>query len=100
MPKATEATKIGSAQKTPPKQRRRRTRPQPVMPLGSLTQVSTATSPVCVVCSSQRVTRLALQLADGTPVLFTSCHACEHRRWEHDGREISVDDVKERAQKK
>lgn len=99
MPKATQTSTAGSSQGSIPKPRRRRSRPQPVMPLGSLTQVSTASSPSCAVCMSQRVTRLALQLADGTPVIFTSCHACEHRRWEHNGQEISVDAVKERAQK-
>ncbi len=36
---------------------------------------------LCAACGSDRVTRLAMTLTDGTPVSFTSCHRCEHRTW-------------------
>ena len=80
-------------------QRVRRRRPaaqQP--PLGSLTQQD-GPDAVCRVCDSPQVTRLAMTLTDGTPVDFTSCHRCEHRRWEHAGSEIGVKAVLERTRK-
>jgi hypothetical protein len=40
-----------------------------------------------------------MNLTDGTPVDFTSCHRCEHRTWEHSGAELSVDAVLERTRK-
>ena len=49
--------------------------------LGSLTQPGARQGASCQVCASPRVTSLALTLTDGTPVEFTSCHACEHRSW-------------------
>ncbi len=49
--------------------------------LGSLTQPGARQGASCQVCGSPRVTSLALTLTDGTPVEFTSCHACEHRSW-------------------
>ena len=32
------------------------------------------------------MTRLSLKLTDGTPVQFTSCHQCDHRTWESEGK--------------
>lgn len=49
--------------------------------LGSLTQPGARQGACCQACGSPRVTSLALTLTDGTPVEFTSCHACEHRTW-------------------
>jgi hypothetical protein len=49
--------------------------------LGSLTQPGARTGETCDLCGTTRVTTLALMLTDGTPVRFTSCHACEHRSW-------------------
>ena len=49
--------------------------------LGSLTQPGARTGETCDVCGTTRITSLALMLTDGTPVRFTSCHACEHRSW-------------------
>ena len=66
-------------------------------PLGSLTQLRSGQG--CVVCSSQRVTNLAMNLTDGTPVVFTSCHHCEAKRWDHDGETLTVTDVIERSRK-
>lgn len=66
-------------------------------PLGSLTQLRSGQ--VCGVCGSPRVTSLAMNLTDGTPVVFTSCHHCENRRWEHDGETLTVTDVIERTRK-
>ena len=67
------------------------------VPLGSLTHTRPARD--CAVCSSTRVTHLAMTLTDGTPVVFVSCHHCENRRWEHDGETLSVTDVIERTRK-
>jgi hypothetical protein len=40
-----------------------------------------------------------MNLTDGTPVEFTSCHRCEHRTWEHAGGEMTVGSVLDRARK-
>lgn len=69
----------------------------PAAPLGSL--ISQREAPRCGACGSSRVTRLAMHLTDGTPVLFTSCHRCEVRRWEHDGSAMSVYDVLDHTRK-
>jgi hypothetical protein len=51
------------------------------VPLGSLTQPGARTGTDCDACGSDRVTRIAICLTDGSPVHFTSCHRCEHRTW-------------------
>src|SRR5690349_8754988 len=62
-------------------------------PLGSLTQREHRAVISCRGCGSTRVTRLSLNLTDGTPVEFTSCHRCEHRTWEHAGAVLTVGSV-------
>ena len=52
------------------------------VPLGSLTQPGARAGASCHACGSDRVTRIAMSLTDGSPVQFTSCHRCEHRTWE------------------
>ncbi len=69
----------------------------PSLPLGSLTQVRTERG--CQTCGSTQVTRLAMRLTDGTPVTFTSCRNCEARTWEHDGVNLSVQEVLDRSRK-
>ena len=67
-----------------PRPRRRSRAARAVVPvaLGSLTQPGARTGDAgCERCGTERVTSLALVLTDGTPVRFTSCHACEHRTW-------------------
>lgn len=93
MPEAKSALDAAQAVTTPKPTRRRRSRPEQVIPLGSLTQQSRRDAPICVACGSNRVTSLALKLTDGTPVRFVSCHQCEHRRWDNDGTELSTEDV-------
>jgi DNA-directed RNA polymerase subunit M/transcription elongation factor TFIIS len=68
-------------------------------PLGSLTQAEHRSGATCAACGSTRVTQLGMQLTDGTPVLFTSCRRCEHRRWEHEGSALSMETVLERTRK-
>jgi hypothetical protein len=63
---------------------------RPVVPLGSLTQPGARTGQACRACGSERVTRIAMSLTDGSPVQFTSCHRCEHRTWEQQGTEGGV----------
>jgi len=58
---------------------------RPSVPLGSLTQPGARTGAGCRACGSERVTRIAMSLTDGSPVEFTSCHRCEHRTWEEQG---------------
>jgi len=61
--------------------RRRSARVTAPVALGSLTQAGARPGEPCRACGSERVTRLAMTLTDGTPVEFTSCHRCEHRSW-------------------
>jgi hypothetical protein len=68
-------------------------------PLGSLTQREHRAVIECRGCGSTRVTRLSLNLTDGTPVEFTSCHRCEHRTWEHAGAVMTVGSVLDRARR-
>jgi hypothetical protein len=51
----------------------------------------------CRLCDSDRVTRIHIELEDGSPVAFTSCLTCEHRTWDLDGEVLSVDSVLRRA---
>jgi hypothetical protein len=83
-----------------PARRRSRT-PRAVIPvaLGSLTQAGARTGDSCAVCGTPRVTSLALMLTDGTPVRFTSCHACEHRSWVGPDGELDRATVLERTRK-
>ena len=60
------------------------------VPLGSLTQPGARAGASCSSCGSDRVTRIAMNLTDGSPVEFTSCHRCEHRTWEEQGSQGSV----------
>lgn len=69
------------------------------IPLGSLTQRDAHAGSTCVSCSSARITQLAMNLTDGTPVDFVSCHVCGHRSWSHEGVELAVTDVLERTRK-
>ena len=93
------ATSTATHVRIPAQRSRRGRQPAPAAPLGSLTQQGVTSSPSCGVCGSGQVTRLAMQLTDGTPVEFTSCHRCEARRWEHEGAELSVDSVLDRTRK-
>jgi hypothetical protein len=82
--------------------RRRRGEPEQT-PLGSLSQPEQHIAPgagECEVCGSARLTRLHLELADGTAVTFVSCHECEHRAWfplDGDGTSLSRDEVVSRS---
>jgi DNA-directed RNA polymerase subunit M/transcription elongation factor TFIIS len=79
--------------------RRRGRSVPPQRPLGSLTQKADRPLVTCGVCGSHHVTRLNLQLTDGTPVQFTSCHRCEHRSWQHIDGELTVAGVLDRTRK-
>ncbi len=79
---------------------RRRRAAAPPAPLGSLTQRDHRAGGACAACGSAHVTRLTMNLTDGTPVDFTSCHRCEHRSWQHAGDALGVDAVLERARKR
>ena len=65
----------------------------------SLTQREHRAVIACQACGSTRVTRLTMNLTDGTPVEFTSCHRCEHKTWDHEGVPLSVDTVLERTRR-
>ena len=88
-----------STSSTPARGRRRGRATGPSIPLGSLTQRENRAAIECQSCGSTRVTRLSMNLTDGTPVEFTSCHRCEHRTWEHGGDALSVDSVLDRTRR-
>ena len=71
------------------------------LPLGSLTQPGARDGSCCRACGSQRVTRIAMNLTDGSPVEFVSCHRCEHRTWSEAGSAsaLPVARVLDRARK-
>ena len=83
-----------------PAQRNRRSTAAAV-PLGSLTQRTARPGASCGGCGSVHVTRLSMNLTDGTAVDFTSCHRCEHRTWADQGsaRALPVGRVLDRARK-
>jgi Zn ribbon nucleic-acid-binding protein len=72
---------------------------RPSVPLGSLTQRDARPGVVCAACSSSRTTQLAMNLTDGTPVDFVSCHVCGHRSWTHEGVQLDMSDVLQRTRK-
>lgn len=97
-PSATSAAQ--TSRPSAPAARKRRGRvPGPSIPLGSLTQREHRAEIHCHACGSARITRLTMNLTDGTPVEFTSCHRCEHRTWEHGGDALSVDSVLDRTRR-
>lgn len=71
------------------------------VPLGSLTQPGARAGASCRACGSDRVTRIGMNLTDGSPVEFTSCHHCEHRTWaeQDSARALPVDRVLDKARK-
>jgi hypothetical protein len=68
-------------------------------PLGSLTQPGARQGATCLVCDSSRVTRIRMELTDGSEVDFTHCLDCENRTWQHGDEVLSVDHVLARAQR-
>ena len=73
----------------------------PAVPLGSLTQRDARAGASAAPAAASHVTRLAMNLTDGTPVDFTSCHRCEHRTWAARGRPaLAVDAVLEQTRKR
>ncbi len=70
------------------------------VPLGSLTQPGARVGVRCQMCQSERVTRISMELTDGSEVDFTHCLECEHRTWQHGEELLSVDHVLSRAQRK
>ncbi|MBI1377104.1 MAG: hypothetical protein GC157_06450 [Frankiales bacterium] len=70
------------------------------VPLGSLTQPGAREGVRCAMCGSERVTRISMELTDGSEVDFSHCLECEHRSWQHGGEVLSVDHVLHRAQRR
>lgn len=77
----------------------------PQVALGSLTQPGARAGAACRYCGSERVTRIAMALTDGSSVRFTSCHLCEQRSWEDEvttasaAPQIPVQSVLQRARR-
>jgi len=69
------------------------------VPLGSLTQPGAREGARCQMCQSERVTRISMELTDGSEVDFTHCLECEHRSWQLGDEVLSVDHVLSRAKR-
>ena len=69
------------------------------VPLGSLTQPGARDGARCQMCQSERVTRISMELTDGSEVDFTHCLECEHRTWQQGDEILSVDHVLTRAKR-
>ena len=54
---------------------------------------------VCGQCASTRVTAITMTLTDGSVVDFASCHACERKSWQQEGRELDIATVLGKAKK-
>ena len=48
---------------------------------------------VCPECGADDGIEIELRLADDTFVNFCSCHQCEARWWNRDGKSLALDDV-------
>jgi DNA-directed RNA polymerase subunit M/transcription elongation factor TFIIS len=53
----------------------------------------------CPKCLGRRVTKISMQLTDGTPVDFVSCHDCEHKHWRNTDGTLALAGVLDRARK-
>lgn len=74
----------GDAAKVPHQRPRGRRAAAAAAPLGSISAAPVRTAPgtvTCTRCGSGELTHLEMTLTDGSPVIFVSCHACEHKGW-------------------
>ena len=53
----------------------------------------------CANCGARDAIQINLTLPDDTVVDFNSCHRCEHRWWNSDGKVIDLTTVLERSRK-
>lgn len=53
----------------------------------------------CAGCGSTAVIEIDLTLPDGTEVTFNSCHQCEARWWNQNGKKLELDVVLDLARK-
>jgi len=53
----------------------------------------------CTECGAADAIQIELTLPDGTEVEFCSCHRCENRWWNRDGKPMPLKDVLKLARK-
>jgi len=53
----------------------------------------------CPTCGSDRATRMAVMLTDGTPVTLISCSTCDSRSWFNGSQRLDLQDVVNRSTK-
>lgn len=97
----------GAGGERPAGPRRARTRRDEAQgPLGSVSRAVAPVTPgteTCASCGADSLTRLSMVLGDGTPVVFVSCHRCEHKGWyplDGDGTALTRDEVLARSGKR
>ncbi|MDQ1635145.1 MAG: hypothetical protein QOJ32_1954 [Frankiaceae bacterium] len=73
--------------------------PQQVSEGGLRPDPVTSRDTACPQCEGRRVTKISMQLTDGSPVDFVSCHDCEHKHWAGRDGALPLDGVLTRARK-
>ena len=53
----------------------------------------------CSRCQVEDVIEIHQKLPDGTEIDFFSCHKCDEKWWDRNGREIALSEVLELARK-
>ena len=53
----------------------------------------------CPHCNGQKITRMAVQLTDGTPVTLMSCATCDRRTWWNGAERLDLQDVVDKSTK-
>jgi len=62
-------------------------------------QAMTSDPVACTECGAPDAIQIDLELPDGTQVLFCSCHRCENRWWNSNGKELALEAVLKMARK-
>ena len=53
----------------------------------------------CTSCGASDAIQIELSLPDGTDVIFSSCHRCEHRWWDSRGETIDLTTILDKSRK-
>ena len=53
----------------------------------------------CTQCGARDAIQIEMTLPDGTEVNFCSCHRCENRWWDKEGKSLALDAVLQLARK-
>ncbi len=54
---------------------------------------------LCPTCGAKDVIEIKQNLPDTTVVWFFSCHKCDEKWWDHEGRQLELKDVLDLARR-